>query len=76
MSECKETECCASVHCPVCAHKKDFQAARNAVKNILVPLDNGGLMRFQDMSWIRPLNVECGYFYQDVIFPGTSKMEG
>lgn len=55
----KETHC---NHLQVCFLKAQFLAAQKAVDEVTVSTGDRSFISLRDISWIRPVSLECSYF--------------
>ena len=58
----KETQCSHCNHLQVCSFKDQFLAAQKAVDNVRVGIGDHSIINLRDISWIRPVSLECSYF--------------
>lgn len=62
MNTCKETLCTTCIHREVCSMKESYLAAVDAVDNMKVNFDDGSVQYLHNMTWIRPVRLECRYY--------------
>ena len=58
----KETQCTHCNHLQVCSFKAQFLAAQKAVDEVTVGTGDRSFINLRDISWIRPVSLECSYF--------------
>lgn len=58
----KETQCTHCNHLQICSFKAQFLAAQKAVDEVTVSTGDRNLISLRDISWIRPVSLECSYF--------------
>ncbi len=58
----KETQCTHCSHLQVCSYKEKYLDAQKAVDNIMVHTGDRSSIYLRDISWIRPVLLECSYF--------------
>lgn len=58
----KETQCSHCNHLQVCSFKTQFLAAQKAVDKVTVGTGDRSFINLRDISWIRPVSLECSYF--------------
>lgn len=58
----KETQCTRCNHLQVCSYKVQFLAAQKAVDDVTVSTGDRSFINLRDISWIRPVSLECSYF--------------
>lgn len=77
---CKETACTRCAHAPVCAYKKQFIAAQEAVDNLEFSIPNESLDGFISLAklcntpWISA-TLACANFLYDKKSPITRKSD-
>lgn len=62
MCDVKETQCTHCNHLQVCSFKAQFLAAQKAVDEVTVGTGDRSFINLRDISWIRPVSLECSYF--------------
>lgn len=55
----KETHC---NHLQICSFKAQFLAAQKAVDEVRFDTGDRSFVNLRDISWIRPVSLECSYF--------------
>ena len=58
----KETQCTHCNHLQICSFKAQFLAAQKAVDEVTVSTGDRSFISLRDISWIRPVSLECSYF--------------
>lgn len=58
----KETQCTHCNHLQVCSFKAQFLAAQKAIDEVTVGTGDRSFINLRDISWIRPVSLECSYF--------------
>lgn len=68
MRSYKEISCNTCAHQEVCVYKDKFKAVREAVDELTVNLGDNRMIKLSDISWIKPVELKCGHFYEKITF--------